>query len=522
MFFDLAVPSQLMLAVLPEIVVIVGAMILLLWAGWGDDSPERTRQVTGGAAIVSTIALALVCWLWASGTTITPGLIAADNFRWASSAIVLIGTILTLLLAIDYNERLGIISGEAAVLVLLATAGMMLLVAARDLMIVFLGVELTSIAIYVLAGIDRRSAKGAEAALKYFLLGSFSSAFLLYGIALVYGAVGSANLTVIGDRLADPLVSGGSLFTVGLALLLVGFGFKVAVVPFHMWTPDVYDGAPTPYTAYMASAVKAAAFAAFLRVTLEALPNAFEQWHTALWWLAAITMVGGNIVALAQRNIKRMLAYSSIAHAGYLLVALVTGTSAGVAALVFYLLAYSLATIGAFAVVSSLAGPDDRMADLERYTGLWTVRPGLAVAMAVFMLALLGFPLAGGIGFFAKWYVLQAALQAPSPQTRLAVLLVITSAISAGYYLYVIVVMFMRPRDPAAAQPREAQFATRFVIAASVAVILLLGIYPNPIVRLARSSAPADRAIAPPVLGAGAPLAPAAPLLPAAALVGTP
>ncbi len=500
MSFDLAVPSQLMLAVLPEIVVIVGAMILLLLSGWGDASPARARQVAGGAAIVSVIALVLVGWLWASGTSATPGIIAADNFRWASSAIVLIGTILTLLLAMDYNGRLGILAAESAVLVLLATAGMMLLVAARDLMIVFLGVELTSIAVYVLAGVDRRSAKGAEAALKYFLLGAFSSAFLLYGIALVYGAAGSTNLTVIGDRLADPLVSGSSLFTVGLALLLVGFGFKVAVVPFHMWTPDVYDGAPTPYSAYMAAAVKAAAFAAFLRVTLEALPNAFEQWHTTLWWLAAITMVGGNIVALAQRNLKRMLAYSSIAHAGYLLVALVTGTAAGAAAMVFYLLAYSLSTIGAFAVVSSLAGPDDRMADLERYTGLWTVRPGLAVAMAVFMLALLGFPLAGGIGFFAKWYVLQAALQAPSPQTRLAILLVITSAISAGYYLYVIVVMFMRPRAAEAAVPREAPGATRFVIAASVIAILALGVYPNPIVRLARSSTLGERAVpAPPI-----------------------
>jgi len=487
---DLAVPSQLFFAVLPELVIVVGAMILLLVGVWGTETAARSRRVGIGAIAVTIAAIVVVSWMWASGLSSTIGLVAVDGFRWGTTLVVLVGALLTLLLTLDDNARMGVVAGESYVLTLLATAGMMVLVGARDLIMVFLGMELMSVAVYALAGIDRRSKRSAEAALKYFLLGAFSSAFLLYGIALIYGATASTNLAVIGDRLADPAVLGSSLFIVGLALLLVGFGFKVAAVPFHMWTPDVYEGAPTPYTAYMAAALKTAAFAAFVRVTLEALPNAYELWHGALWWIAALTMVVGNLIALAQNNLKRLLAYSSIAHAGYLLVALLTGTEAGAAALVFYLFAYSLATIGAFAVVVTLGHSVGDAEDLETYAGLWSVRPGTAAAMAVFMLALLGFPLAGGMGFFAKWYVLQAALQAPSPQTRLAILLVMTSVISAAYYLKVIIVMFFRPRAENASMIERAPAATRFVIGATVALILLLGVYPSPAVRLARSSAP--------------------------------
>jgi NADH-quinone oxidoreductase subunit N len=250
----------------------------------------------------------------------------------------------------------------------------------------------------------------------------------------------------------------------------------------------VYDGAPTPFTAFMAAAVKTGAFATFIRVFIEAFSGVYPRWHPVVWWLAAITMVIGNVIALSQRNIKRMLAYSSIAHAGYLLVAVVTDTSAGAAAMVFYLLAYTLATVGAFAVVLALGAGPERVTDVNEYSGLFSVRPGLAMAMAVYMLALLGFPVAGGIGFFAKWYVLQAALQAPAPQTRLAVLLVVTSVISAGYYLYVIMVMFMRPRPTDAAEPPPTSAWTRTVIVASVALLLALGLYPSPLVRWARAS----------------------------------
>src|SRR5690606_29016497 len=289
-------------------------MALLLSGVWGPETEERARRVGIASIGVSLAALGAVAWMWSSGVTSNVGLVAVDGFRWGTSAVVLVGAILTQLLSLDDNERIGVRGSESYVLTLLATCGMLILLGARDLIMVFIGMEFMSIAVYILAGIDRRSARSAEAALKYFLLGAFSSAFLLYGIALIYGAAASTNLAVIGDRLADPAVAGSSLFIVGVALLLVGFGFKVAAVPFHMWTPDVYEGAPTPYTAFMAAALKAAAFAAFVRVTLEALPNAYELWHGALWWIAVLTMVVGNVIALAQNNLKRLLAYSSIAH----------------------------------------------------------------------------------------------------------------------------------------------------------------------------------------------------------------
>jgi NADH-quinone oxidoreductase subunit N len=258
-----------------------------------------------------------------------------------------------------------------------------------------------------------------------------------------------------------------------------------------MWAPDAYEGAPTPITAYMAAAVKGAAFAALFRLWLEAFPTLLYVWHQAVWWLAAITMIVGNVVALAQTNIKRLLAYSSIAHAGYILVAIVVGTSLGSAAFMFYLFAYTIATLGAFGVVVALGQPGEDNMNVEDYAGLWSVRPALAVAMAVFMLALLGFPIFGGIGFFAKWYVLQAALQGPYPQTRLAIVLVVASVVSAGYYLYVVMVMFMKPRTSAYALPTPAGGWTRAVVLVSAAIILIFGLFPDAIVSLTQRSEPA-------------------------------
>jgi NADH-quinone oxidoreductase subunit N len=356
---------------------------------------------------------------------------------------------------------------------------------------VFLGIELMSIAIYVLVGINRHRERSAEGAIKYFLLGAFSTAFLLYGIALVYGATGATNFVAIKTSIVRFNLEHSGLLLVGIALLLVGFGFKVAAAPFHMWAPDVYEGAPTPITAYMAAAVKAAAFAAFFRLWLEAFPTLLSTWHEAVWWLAALTMIVGNLVALAQRNIKRLLAYSSIAHAGYILVAVVVGTSLGSSAFMFYLFAYTMATLGAFAVIVALGKRGEDNMGVEEYAGLWSVRPGLAVAMAIFMLALLGFPVFGGIGFFAKWYVLQAALQAPFPQTRLAVILVVTSLVSAGYYLYVVMVMFMKPRASTAVLPERTSGWTRAVVWGSAAVILIFGLFPDALVSLTQRSTPA-------------------------------
>jgi NADH-quinone oxidoreductase subunit N len=323
----------------------------------------------------------------------------------------------------------------------------------------------------------------------------------------VYGATGSTHLAGIADALAKGTDAGpGSMLAIGLALMMVGFAFKVAAAPFHMWTPDVYDGAPTPFTAYMAAAVKTAAFATFIRVFIEAFSGVHPRWHPVMWWLAAITMIIGNLIAISQGNVKRMLAYSSVAHAGYLLVAIVTGTSAGAAALVFYLLSYTLATVGAFAVVLALSNGPEKVTDIGEYSGLFSVRPGLAMAMAVFMLALLGFPVFGGIGFFGKLYVVQAAIQAPAPQMRLAILLVVTSVVSAGYYLKVIIVMFMRSRpDDAPDVPRTPGW-TASVIVASVTLLLVLGLYPTPLIRWAGASSlvPGNRAAAPVVTPAPA------------------
>jgi NADH-quinone oxidoreductase subunit N len=488
MTLDLAVPAQLMTALGPDLLLIGGAMLLLLWSAWRPETEAHQRQI-GIASIILCISVAVaISYYMAKGDSVGAGVIAMDNFRWSADLIFLLATVGTIALSMDYNARQGITGGESHVLLLFATSGMMTLAAARDLMIVFLGIEIMSIAVYVLAGLNRRSEKSAEGAIKYFLLGAFSTAFLLYGIALVYGATGTTNLAAIGARVHELKLFGSSLMIVGGALLLVGFGFKVAAAPFHMWAPDVYEGAPTPVTAYMAAAVKAAAFAAFLRVWLEAFPAISNNWHGAIWWLAVATMVVGNLIALSQRNIKRMLAYSSIAHAGYIMVAVATGTALATSAFMFYLLAYTLATLGAFAVIVGQGDVGESHIDIEDYSGLWQVKPKTAVAMAIFMLALLGFPLFGGIGFLAKYYIIQSALQAPNPQTILAIILVVTSVVSAGYYLYVVMVMFMRPRNAGAPEYERAGGWTRLVIATAAVLIIVLGVLPNQVVRWTQRS----------------------------------
>ena len=479
---DLAVPAQLSLALVPDLILMGGAMLLLLFAAWRADSSSHQRAVGVASLVLCVVTLAAVV-LYIDRYTAGPGPIAVDNFRWLADIIILLGTIFTIGLTMDDNDRQGTPVPESHVLVLLSSSGMMLLTAARDLMIVFLGIELMSISVYALAGINRRSARSAEGALKYFLLGAFSTAFLLYGIALVYGATGTTNISLIGQRIATLSLLGNPLLSIGIGLLIVGFGFKVAAVPFHMWAPDVYDGAPSPVTGYMAATVKAAAFAAFLRVWLEAFPGTFTAWHSALAGVAIVTMVFGNAIGLVQRNMKRMLAYSSIGHAGYLLVALAASTAQGASALLFYLLAYTLATFAAFGIIVALQREGAGTVMMEELAGLWSVRPWLALGMGVTMLALLGFPVFGGAGFLAKWYVIQAALQAPHAQTTLAVILVLTSVVSAGYYLYVVMTMFMRPRvDEAVVLPATGA-VTRAVIVVSVLALLVLGVAPDLVVR---------------------------------------
>ena len=490
MAFDLSRPMQLIAALTPDIVMMVGGMVLMLVAAWGTETTERQRRVgIAGIAVCVVSALAVIYFMYDRATA-GPGVIAVDNFRWIVDLILLAATAGTLGLMLDYNAREQILPAEAHVLVLFSTSGMMILAAARDLTIVFLGIEIMSIALYILTGMNRRSEKSAEGAIKYFLLGAFSTGFLLYGIALVYGATGTTNLTLIGERITAGQVMSSAMLLVGIGLLLIGFAFKVALAPFHMWAPDVYEGAPTPITAYMAAAVKAAAFAAFLRVFFEAFGGSAEAWHIAIWWLAALTMVVGNIVALASKNIKRMLAYSSIAHAGYILVLLATGQALGSSAFLFYIVAYTLATFGAFGVVVALGQAGEPHLNIDDYAGLWTARPWLSVAMAVCMLSLLGFPVFGGAGFFAKWYVLQAALQSAAPQTHLAVILVLTSVVSCGYYMYVVLVMFMKPRGAGktVGEASGVGSATRWVIGLSTVILLALGVFPNALVSLTQRS----------------------------------
>jgi NADH-quinone oxidoreductase subunit N len=488
MHYDLSIPWHLTLALGPDLLLMAGAMVLALFAAWAPESASRQRAVGWGSIVLVVLTMGVVLLYWSREPTSNAGIIAVDAFRWTADLVFLLGTLLALLFAIDYNDRAGITTGESHVLILFATSGMMLLAGARDLMIVFLGIELMSIATYVLAGLNRRSARAAESSLKYFLLGAFSTGFLLYGIALTYGATGSTNLGVIGERVILYQLGANGLLIAGIALLIIGFCFKVAAAPFHMWAPDVYEGAPTPTTAYMAAVVKAAAFVSFLRIMVEAFPTLLVTWHSAIWYLAVITMIVGNLVALAQRSLKRVLAYSSIAHAGYLLVTIAvagifpedgrSGAVLGTSAMLFYLLAYTLATMGAFAVITAASTDVEANPHVDDLSGLWLVRPGLAVAMSIFMLALLGFPLFGGIGFFAKWYLLRAALDAPSPQIYAAIAIVLTSVISAGYYLRIVMVMFMRPRNEGALTPVRAGFATRTVIVGTAVLIIALGIWP--------------------------------------------
>jgi NADH-quinone oxidoreductase subunit N len=375
---DLSVPLNLTIALGPDLFLMAGAMVLLLWAAWRPDSAAHQRRVANASIGVAIATGALTIWYLLKAYSAAPGPIAVDPLRWMADIVILLGTVFAIALARDDNDRQGIGIAESHVLILLASSGMMLLVAARDLMIVFLAVELMSVAVYALAGLNRRSPRAAEGALKYFLLGAFSSAFLLYGIALVYGATGSTNLAVIAERMGR--IDGGTvaLMLAGMAFLLVGFCFKVATVPFHMWAPDVYDGAPSAITAYMAATVKAAAFVAFLRVWVEAFPAAYGAWHPAVAGIAIVTMIVGNAVGLAQRNLKRLLAYSSIGHAGYLLVAVAPATLDGASAMLFYLLVYTLATFGAFAVIVTMTRPGRQTVMIDELSGLWAVRPWLA------------------------------------------------------------------------------------------------------------------------------------------------
>lgn len=488
MALDIGSVGGFLLALLPELWLTGATLLLLLLVAWrhGDDSDQR---MIGQLALLSLVsALFLVMWLWArnANAVVPGGMMALDGFRFALDIVILVGAVLSVMLSLGYLGREGVLVPEYYVLVLLATIGMLFMAGADDLIVIFLGLELMSVSVYVLAGVNRRSAVSAEAALKYFLLGAFASGFLLYGIALLYGATGTTNLTLIHLQIVQLGLTSNLMLVAGTGLLLIGFGFKVAAVPFHMWAPDVYDGAPTPVTAYMSTAVKAAGFAALIRVLLHALGDSGELWSAAVWWLAVVTMVVGNAIALAQTHLKRMLAYSSIAHAGYLMVATASGSELGVAAFVFYIAAYTLMTIGAFAVLAAAGRDGERGVRIDDLNGLGARRPWLAFAMTVFMLSLLGFP--GTAGFMGKWFILSAVIH--SGQGLLAVILVLASVLSAGYYLPVVMAVYMKPAaSERAHESTTVVGATRLVVLAATVLLLLFGVWPGRPLDLARQAA---------------------------------
>src|SRR5213592_1776787 len=348
------------------------------------------------AAIVSLIPMAGNRGQWYSNLWIV------DDYDVFLDFIFLLIAAITILTALDFLRRENMNHAEFYALLLFATAGMLMMSGSNELMMIFLGLEILSIATYVMAGFRRTDLKSNESALKYFLLGSFSSAFFLYGVALIFGATGSTNLLVIADALRSSEIQ-ISLVSLSAALMLIALCFKVAVAPFHVWTPDVYEGAPTPVTGFMSVGPKAAGFAVLFRVFLTAFPTIEDRWTSAIWLVAALTMVLGNVIALFQANIKRMLAYSSIAHAGYVTVAFAAASERGSSAALFYLLAYSLMNLGAFAIVTILSRSEDKMVNLTDYAGLGTKRPGLAAVLSLFLLSLAGVP--GTAGFAGKFFI---------------------------------------------------------------------------------------------------------------------
>jgi NADH-quinone oxidoreductase subunit N len=444
-------------------------------------TPKARRSFFPELALLGlAVAAFQTIGLWGRTGTDFGGMVYLDNFAFFFYLIFILGAALTVLISRQYLEDYGKNLGEYYALLLFATVGMMLMAAGAHMIMIFLGLEVMSIAVYVLAGLFREDLRSNEASLKYLILGSFSSAFLLFGMAMLYGAAGGTLfLNDLAPRLgASPAMQPLILLSIGL--LIVGFGFKVASAPFHMWTPDVYEGAPTSVTAFMAVAVKAAAFAAFARVFFLVFPAMKVDWNMLLWILAVATMTIGNVAAIAQTNIKRMLAYSSIAHAGYLLVALVAANQLGAVSLLYYLLAYTLMNVGAFGVVILVGRKKDSYLNIYDYSGLGAQHPALAACMALFMFALAGIPPTAG--FVGKFYIFSAAVQAG--YIWLAIIGVMNSLVSVFYYLRITVLMYMKPAEadlgPVAFSPAQAA-----VVAVTAAGVLLIGIFPGGLYNLA-------------------------------------
>ncbi len=455
----------------------IAAMIAEAFRAPGERMPIGPLGAIGlaGAAISSVL-------LWKDGAS-SFGVVVADKFGLFVTFILIIVGVLSLAISEPTIDRERLPRGEYYALMLFALAGMMLMATATDLLIIFLALEVLSLAVYVLTGIRRDHALASEGALKYFLLGAFSSAFFLYGIAFTYGLTGSTRLDRVGSLIAAQAMAPTPMQLLAVGLLLVGFAFKVSAVPFHMWTPDAYEAAPPAITGFMSTGVKAAAFAAFVRVFLAAFEPLRPSWSPILWIVAAATMIVGTVVGVSQSSVKRMLAYSSIAHGGYLLLALLAANDVGKAAVLFYLLTYAVTNIGAFGVISVLENtdqPNDRVRD---YAGLWYTHPALAALMTIFLLSLGGFPPMAG--FIAKWYVFSAAVK--RGYTGLAIIGVLTSVVSVFFYLRIIVMMYMTTTDTPARVPPIPRMAGLALIVSAI-LVFYLGILPTRVLDWAAAS----------------------------------
>ncbi len=468
--------------ILPELVLSIFGIVVMILDPLVDE--EKSQKTLGLIAFLGTLAGLAASWYTAQ----SPGLafsntIRVDSFSIFFTVLVIAIAAVVILSSFEYMAVQRIRAGEYYALILFGVVGMVLMSSAIELVLIFIGLEISSISTYILAGFRRNEASSSESSLKYFLLGSFATAFFLYGVALMFGATGSTNIDLIAQKLQSGPVE--VLVYAAMALMFVGLGFKVAAAPFHIWTPDVYEGAPAPIVGFMSTAPKAAAFAVLLRVVFSInAPGRF--WF--LWVAAALSMTLGNVGALVQTNVKRLLAYSSIAHAGYLLVAFAMTTpensALGISAAMFYAASYAAMNVGAFAVVSHFANAGERYVTLEDYEGLGRTSPLLAATLTIFLLSLIGIPITGG--FFAKFYVFSAALRANL--IWLTLIGVLNSAIGAYYYLRIIVVMYMREARaeiPVAPIP----FSLSVALAVSILGTLYLGIFPNRVLQLAQHSA---------------------------------
>jgi NADH-quinone oxidoreductase subunit N len=477
------------LYILPEILLTVFGILVML----ADATMVRTasRKPLGWIAVLGALgALAASCWQYQlpAGSAYF-GVVRVDAFsiffHILIAGIVLASLLTTLDAVRSDTEGLG----ELFALILFGAVGMMLMTGAAELLLIFIGLEISSISTYIMAGYRRKSAKSPESAIKYFLLGSFATAFFLYGIALVFGATGTTRIDNIAAAVAAQSVAAGQLsplIYIGLAMIVIGLGFKVSAAPFHVWTPDVYEGAPSPIVGLMSTGPKVAAFAVLLRIAYEALPLLHTHWVPVLWWLAVLSMTIGNLGALRQRSVKRMLAYSSIAHAGYLLVAFTALSADGVAAASFYAVTYAAMNVGVFAIISHVGGYEDRLTLVDDYRGLVYRSPLLAGAMAFFLISLIGIPFTGG--FFGKFYVFSAALHAGL--VWLTIIGLINSGIAAFYYLRVALALFARPAEAAPVMSVEkASMPLLFSIFLTAAATLILGIVPGNVLSAARAAA---------------------------------